>query len=232
MCSIFSRADGSASESQFPSQLTAPHYDPRTFQSTAPHTPPTETTLARHRARPSLLGSLNAKKKEKKRRRRRRRKKKREVEQGRRKRESPKKGVLSEIKSSSTGVTRGLLGRRASIPVGMLPRGLEKPPPPPPSHLLLNPSLFLSLSPAPPAPRPRAVLLLFCPCPVLSLPLLHPARRTKILYRLSLKVNGRNRGSYTCVQDPGEGDASAGCAGQRKRRDRAAGWRQAGGQEG
>lgn len=169
MCSIFARADGSATESQFPSQLTTPHYDPRTFR---------QLPLPPHRRKrrspaPSSSESIGPPSSVKK--RRRRRKKKREVGQGRRKRESPKKGVLSEIKSSSTGVTRGLRSSRVH-PCRYVASRLRKAAPPRPPH----PSLFLSLFHRP--RRLRVPAPFFCSSALVRslASSVAPRRRTKI----------------------------------------------------
>lgn len=64
MCSIFTRP-ATRNESQFPSQLTAPHYDPRTFRRPPFPRYPTPTMIIHFQKWLSKsIGLLNEKKKE------------------------------------------------------------------------------------------------------------------------------------------------------------------------
>lgn len=152
---------------------------------------------------------LNETEREKTERKKEKNREKKRKEQGRRrKRESEKKGVLGEIKSSSTGVTRGLRWSRVH-PCRYVPRAQKRPSPSLPYLLPLSP-----LSPS--------ILLLSCPSRVsLTLPPPSPVRK----YRLSLKVNGRNRELHVRARSD-EGDASAGPSvpGGRERQGGAGRW--------
>lgn len=151
---------------------------------------------------------LNETEREKTERKKEKNREKKRKEQGRRrKRESEKKGVLGEIKSSSTGVTRGLRWSRVH-PCRYVPRAQKRPSPSLPYLLPLSP-----LSPS--------ILLLSCPSRVsLTLPPPSPVRK----YRLSLKVNGRNRELHVRARSD-EGDASAGpVPGGRERQGGAGRW--------
>lgn len=122
MCSIFTGL-AARNESQFPSQLTAPHYDPRTFRQLP--LPLASADLPPLPFHPVFQLPLEDSPSKRVYRLVKRKKKKKERKKGKSKAEKEKrvgkKGVLGEIKSSSTGVTRGLRWSRVH-PCRYVPR--------------------------------------------------------------------------------------------------------------